>query len=784
MDASSLRFGTRAALVSAIAVIVCRIAIAAPAKTTESLYTQTPNGDLASYQVNPDGSLSLSGILKIDWQQDPGSRTMPLSMNLIVPPGGGFAYATDPAGRAANMICYPIARDTGALEPTGHCDSSQPIARGSGGSPDGQIFGVDPNAEIRPYSTNPSSERLVPAGGPIFRDSQAPPLVAFGKYVYMVCELCDTVSSLRFAPDGLNARAVFINQVPTGRIPVAIALDPNHQFAYVANSADSTISEYYIDPASRALKSNPKAQMAALHAEPFSIVTDPTGRFLYALGYPPRSREESLDPYEVVTNEVVDQFKIASDGTLEILGDPIRLFAGKSNFSRNGTILTDPSGRFVYVTSAVPKQDGSTWTKVIEGFRITSSGRLEALKSPPVPIFYDARATVSWIGPRPIVAAVQRDVTPLLALKAPLEGAFTQTGVLTAVPGSFMHANLLPDGRVFFLEEDPSGKIVGEVYDPAQATIADLGVILPRDSGPSVVAALRGDKYLLRLSGLDKRAAIFGPEAMKITPIGRLGEPCYRDYWRLNDGRILFPQIIEHASWGYMGSVSPNCGGEIYDPSTGKSTALPPVLNKLFLQVFAKLADGELLFHMNPPYWDWRRFGGPGAHPGDLDPRFKQYDPQEVSIFDAKTGKAKPAGRMPDRLISLNSVTLKDGTVFIAGGTDDSPTTDSLSSSRAELYDPVAGAFVELGPLLRKRDGGCALTLLKDGRVLISGGRNDVELFDPATRRFSPGGTMNNFHAGVNPLLLNDGTVLIAGNDFNGRGDAPQTIEIYHPLSR
>ena len=68
--------------------------------------------------------------------------------------------------------------------------------------------------------------------------------------------------------------------------------------------------------------------------------------------------------------------------------------------------------------------------------------------------------------------------------------------------------------------------------------------------------------------------------------------------------------------------------------------------------------------------------------------------------------------------------------MFIAGGTDDSPTTDSLSPSRAELYDPVASAFVELGPLLRKRDGGCALTLLKDGRVLISGGRNDVELFE------------------------------------------------------
>src|SRR5205807_2695072 len=94
---------------------------------------------------------------------------------------------------------------------------------------------------------------------------------------------------------------------------------------------------------------------------------------------------------------------------------------------------------------------------------------------------------------------------------------------------------------------------------------------------------------------------------------------------------------VEHANWGYMGSVSPPCGGEIYDPSTGKSTALPPALNKIFPQVFAKLADGKLLFHMNPPYWDWRSFGGPSAHPGDLDPRFKQYDRQEVSIFDPKT---------------------------------------------------------------------------------------------------------------------------------------------------
>jgi hypothetical protein len=300
MGARFPRFGTRAALLSAIAVIVCRIALAAPAKTTESLYTQTPDGDLASYRINADGSLSLTEILKIVWPPDPGSRVMPQSIHLIVPPGGGFAYASDPGGRAANMICYPIAQDNGALQPNGTCDSGQPVYHALSAPPGGQLFGIGPNGEVRPYAIDPSNEKLRPAGAAIFSSSsqQTPPLAAFGKYVFVVCEACNNVRSLRFAYDGLGARAVLINQVPTGSRPDAIVLDPGRQFAYVANSADNTISEYYIDPASRALKPNPRGQTATLHAEPLNLVIDPAGRFLYALGYPERSTQEWLHPDE------------------------------------------------------------------------------------------------------------------------------------------------------------------------------------------------------------------------------------------------------------------------------------------------------------------------------------------------------------------------------------------------------------------------------------------------------------------------------------------------------
>ena len=102
--------------------------------------------------------------------------------------------------------------------------------------------------------------------------------------------------------------------------------------------------------------------------------------------------------------------------------------------------------------------------------------------------------------------------------------------------------------------------------------------------------------------------------------------------------------------------------------------------------------------------------------------------------------RAEPRSRIYTNL-------LPDGHVFFLSRMEqcsslETPTTvpaaDREGSNRAELYGTAAGAFVELVPLLHKRGGGCALTLLNDGRVLVSGeSRSDAELFNSATRRFS-----------------------------------------------
>lgn len=107
---------------------------------------------------------------------------------------------------------------------------------------------------------------------------------------------------------------------------------------------------------------------------------------------------------------------------------------------------------------------------------------------------------------------------------------------------------------------------------------------------------------------------------------------------------------------------------------------------------------------------------------------------------------------------------LKDGKVLIVGGGGDT----------AEVFDPANGTFSLTGPLVSRRSGASA-TLLSNGRVLVSGGfglavgeegspvLNTAEIFDPATNTFSPTGSMQQGRWDHVATLLNDGHVLITG---------------------
>jgi hypothetical protein len=129
---------------------------------------------------------------------------------------------------------------------------------------------------------------------------------------------------------------------------------------------------------------------------------------------------------------------------------------------------------------------------------------------------------------------------------------------------------------------------------------------------------------------------------------------------------------------------------------------------------------------------------------------------------------------------------LNDGTVLIAGGSDlaDEETLDS-----AEIYDPVAGTFTLLPNTLNTARVGHTATLLSNGQVLIVGGYDpntgiisDAELFDPIAQVFIDLGDTNTPRFHHTATLLQNAQVLIAGGETDPTpSGAYNTVEIFNP---
>ncbi|MDA8132148.1 MAG: Ig-like domain-containing protein, partial [Elusimicrobia bacterium] len=125
---------------------------------------------------------------------------------------------------------------------------------------------------------------------------------------------------------------------------------------------------------------------------------------------------------------------------------------------------------------------------------------------------------------------------------------------------------------------------------------------------------------------------------------------------------------------------------------------------------------------------------------------------------------------------------LRNGKVLVSGGYTDPPV---YYPSGAELFDPQTGSFSGAGTMVNPREDHTA-TLLNDGRVLIAGGFNfgDVpgaEIYDPALSSFTATGAMvspRRFHKAT---LLANGKVLITGG-YNSSGTL-STAELYDPAS-
>jgi hypothetical protein len=184
--------------------------------------------------------------------------------------------------------------------------------------------------------------------------------------------------------------------------------------------------------------------------------------------------------------------------------------------------------------------------------------------------------------------------------------------------------------------------------------------------------------------------------------------------------------------------------------------------------------------------------------------------------FDAQApGTFALTGSMSYARYWHTAVRLADGRVLIIGGFPTVPPGDNNPPAPApvlpaEIWDPATGSFTTLSSLSPANQGSSA-TLLRDGRVLIAGGRtrgssphpqcdtscrlsgtalDTAVVFDPRTGMTTPVGRLNVPRFGHTAILLDDGRVLILGGWTGAVPDLavslPEPVasaELYDPAS-
>lgn len=131
-------------------------------------------------------------------------------------------------------------------------------------------------------------------------------------------------------------------------------------FVYVSNYADGTISQFRVKPGGTLTALNPPSVKA--YPRCHRLVTDPTGRYLYALSSLQFSRHNCL----------ISQFRIGWTGRLTPLSTPHVSLPDNQGLAPD-VISIDPSGPFLYVMNY-----GGT----ISQFRIRKNGSLTPLSPP------------------------------------------------------------------------------------------------------------------------------------------------------------------------------------------------------------------------------------------------------------------------------------------------------------------------------------------------------------------------------------------------------------------
>lgn len=231
----------------------------------------------------------------------------------------------------------------------------------------------------------------------------------------------------------------------------------------------------------------------------------------------------------------------------------------------------------------------------------------------------------------------------------------------------------------------------------------------------------------------------------------------------LPDGKVL----ITGGAGGPPGEVrASRASAELFDPDTNDTTLLREAMNA------ARSGHGSWLLSSGPHAGKVLLAGGATTSAPEL------YDPATGLFTTLGASNGPPGG-------AGISVLLDDEQVLFFGAASDLGA-DFLGYLR---YDPVAGAFDDLGIFTQNGRSRYTVTKLHDGRVLIAGGFadgggiNSLDVFDPGDDSITPVGQVlagsRYLHSAA--VLPSGRVALISGFSMPGVDGALSTVAIWDP---